>query len=93
MNPTASPPEDDDLDGRRELKVKLPVRQLLQLHYLKLAHNRTFSDVVSDALHRYLGPAASVPPAPAGSSASSAPPVPLAAVAQAVADEDAAWVA
>ncbi|MGB0653535.1 MAG: hypothetical protein ACPGQL_10080 [Thermoplasmatota archaeon] len=37
----------------REVKVKIPVRQLLRLHYLKLTTSRTFSDVVAEALGDY----------------------------------------
>lgn len=42
-----------DLTELKEVKVKLPVKQLLRLHYLKLTTNRTFSDVVGQALQEY----------------------------------------
>ena len=44
-----------DLNEMKEVKVKLPVRQLLKLHYMKLTSSRTFSDVVSEALGDYFG--------------------------------------
>jgi hypothetical protein len=42
-----------DMNEMKEVKVKLPVRQLLKLHYVKLTSSRTFSDVVSEALNDY----------------------------------------
>ncbi len=45
--------EKPDLTELKEVKVKLPVRQLLKLHYLKLTSSRTFSDVVTKALADY----------------------------------------
>jgi hypothetical protein len=42
-----------DMSELKEVKVKLPVKQLLKLHYLKLTSNRNFSDVVEEALSRY----------------------------------------
>ncbi len=42
-----------DMNEMKEVKVKLPVRQLLKLHYMKLTSSRTFSDVVSEALADY----------------------------------------
>ncbi len=39
-----------DMDGVKEVKVKLPVKHLLRLHYLKLTTGRTFSDLVTEAL-------------------------------------------
>jgi hypothetical protein len=42
-----------DLSELKEVKVKLPVKQLLKLHYLKLTSNMNFSDVVTEALTRY----------------------------------------
>lgn len=39
-----------DHDALKEVKIKIPVRQLLRLHYLKLTSGRTFSDVISCAL-------------------------------------------
>ncbi|MGB1586722.1 MAG: hypothetical protein ACPHID_06725 [Thermoplasmatota archaeon] len=44
-----------DMNEMKEVKVKLPVRQLLKLHYMKLTSSRTFSDVVSEALGDYFG--------------------------------------
>ncbi len=44
-----------DMNEMKEVKVKLPVRQLLKLHYMKLTSSRTFSDVVSEALGEYFG--------------------------------------
>jgi hypothetical protein len=41
----------------REIKVKLPVRQLLQLHYAKMTSARSISDVVADALLKYFAAA------------------------------------
>lgn len=45
--------ERPDMDELKEVKVKIPVKQLLRLHYLKLTGGRTFSDVVSEALGDY----------------------------------------
>ncbi len=42
-----------DLTELKEVKVKLPVKQLLRLHYLKLTTNRNFSEVVTQALQDY----------------------------------------
>ena len=42
-----------DMDELREIKVKLPVRQLLQLHYAKLTSHRSISEVVGEALGVY----------------------------------------
>lgn len=42
-----------DMTELKEVKVKLPVRQLLRLHYLKLTSSRTFSDLVSEALQEH----------------------------------------
>ncbi len=42
-----------DMTELKEVKVKLPVRQLLKLHYLKLTSSRTFSEVVAQALAQY----------------------------------------
>ncbi len=42
-----------DMNELKEVKVKLPVRQLLKLHYLKLTSSRTFSEVVTEALADY----------------------------------------
>jgi hypothetical protein len=45
--------EKPDLDEVKEIKVKLPVRQLLRLQYAKLTSRRNFSQVVCDALTVY----------------------------------------
>ena len=52
---------DDDMLGIRkakmeevkEIKVKLPVKHLLKLHYVKLTANKNISEVVCDALQWY----------------------------------------
>lgn len=63
-----------DLNEMKEVKVKLPVRQLLRLHYLKLTTNQNFSDVVAEALRRYFGDSVTqIDPALAEAAASSTP--------------------
>jgi len=42
-----------DMEELKEIKVKLPVRQLLQLHYAKLTSDRSISEVVNQALLVY----------------------------------------
>lgn len=42
-----------DMEEIREVKLRLPVHQLLKLHYVKLTSSRTFSDVVGEALGNY----------------------------------------
>ncbi len=42
-----------DHNGLKEVKVKLPVKQLLKLHYLKLTSGQTFSHVITTALNDY----------------------------------------
>lgn len=42
-----------DRTGMKEVKVKLPVEQLLKLHYLKLTGGKTFSHVIKTALDDY----------------------------------------
>ncbi len=42
-----------DHDGLKEVKVKLPVKQLLKLHYMKLTSGKTFSYVITNALNDY----------------------------------------
>ena len=37
----------------REVKVRLPVEQVLHLHYARLAQGKNFSQIVSSALTRY----------------------------------------
>lgn len=41
------------MEELREVKVKVPLKQLLNLHYVKLTSGRTFSDVVGEALKEY----------------------------------------
>lgn len=50
-NPGQSTPDSDDL---REVKVKLPVDQVLRLHYARMKRRQNFSAIVSSALTRYL---------------------------------------
>jgi hypothetical protein len=40
-------------DGTREVKVKLPVEQILKLHYARMKKRENFSAIVSTALTRY----------------------------------------
>ena len=42
-----------DMNELKELKVKLPVQFLINLHYLKLTQSRGISDVVNQALTEY----------------------------------------
>ena len=42
-----------NLSALKELKVKLPVRLLVNLHYVKLTQSRGISDVVNEALTQY----------------------------------------
>lgn len=42
-----------DQKALKEVKVKLPVQQLLKLHYLKLTSGATFSKVIAEALTDY----------------------------------------
>lgn len=44
-----------DLDELKELKVKLPVRLLVHLHYVRLTESRAISEVVNQALTEYFG--------------------------------------
>lgn len=37
----------------KEVKVKLPVEQVLRLHYTRMTKRKNFSDIVSSALTRY----------------------------------------
>jgi hypothetical protein len=37
----------------REVKVKLPVEQILRLHYARMKKRENFSQIVSSALSRY----------------------------------------
>lgn len=40
-------------DGLREVKVRLPAKQVLHLHYAKMKDGKNFSQIVSTALTRY----------------------------------------
>ncbi|MHB1262501.1 MAG: hypothetical protein ACYC2H_12385 [Thermoplasmatota archaeon] len=40
-------------DETREVKVKLPVDQILRLHYTRMKKRENFSQIVSTALSRY----------------------------------------
>lgn len=42
-----------NLSELKELKVKLPVRLLVNLHYVKLTQSRGISEVVNEALTQY----------------------------------------
>lgn len=42
-----------DTDARREVKVRLPMEQVLRLHATRLRSRRNVSDIVSSALSRY----------------------------------------
>ena len=42
-----------DMTELKELKVKLPVQFLINLHYLKLTQSKGISDVVNQALTEY----------------------------------------
>ena len=49
--PVAPPTE---VEGElREVKVKLPVDQILRLHYARMKKRENFSQIVSSALSRY----------------------------------------
>lgn len=43
----------DDLDERKRLKVKLPVRQHLQLHRIKVLEGQNLSETVRQALDAF----------------------------------------
>ncbi len=40
-------------DDMKEVKVKLPVKLLLKLHYMKLTSGKTFASVITAALDDY----------------------------------------
>lgn len=42
-----------DMSELKEIKVKLPVQYLINLHYLKLTSSQGISDVVTQALTEY----------------------------------------
>ncbi len=44
----------DLADQVKEVKVKLPVEQLVKLHGLKILQGKTISESISGALERYL---------------------------------------
>lgn len=44
---------DGRLDERKEVKVRLPIEQLIRLHGIKLVHGRTITDSVVEALDLY----------------------------------------
>ena len=56
---TPSPPVEGELslgplpEGLREVKVRLPAKQVLRLHYAKMKDGKNFSQIVSTALSRY----------------------------------------
>jgi hypothetical protein len=62
MDPTAGEPvrvqeaqiAADVVGDLREVKVKLPVEQVLRLHYARIKKRQNFSALVSSALTRYL---------------------------------------
>jgi hypothetical protein len=54
-----------DLDELKEVKVKLPARQLVNLHILKITANRTMQDVVSEALNDFFAKVSQAKPAEA----------------------------
>lgn len=41
------------LNEEKEIKVKVPVRLLLKLHYTKITESRLMGDLVTDALTQY----------------------------------------
>jgi hypothetical protein len=47
-------PQPRNLDGVREMKVKIPVRLHISLHGLKLLSGRPLSDIVTEALQGYV---------------------------------------
>ena len=40
-------------DGLREVKVRLPVDQVMRLHFTRMTRRKNFSQIVSTALTRY----------------------------------------
>jgi hypothetical protein len=48
----APPPSPEEAE-LREVKVKLPVDQILRLHYARMKKRENFSQIVSSALSRY----------------------------------------
>jgi len=40
-------------EGLREVKVKLPAKQVLNLHYARMREGKNFSQIVTSALTRY----------------------------------------
>ena len=37
----------------REVKIRLPMKQVLHLHYTRMTKRKNFSEIVSTALSRY----------------------------------------
>jgi hypothetical protein len=50
--PELVPPEQMEAE-LREVKVRLPVEQILRLHYTRMKKRENFSQIVSSALSRY----------------------------------------
>lgn len=46
-----------DMDETREVKVRLPVHQLMRLHGLKLMHGQSLSSTVQNALDAWFAAA------------------------------------
>ncbi len=44
----------NDLTETREVKIRLPIPQLMRLYYLKITAGMNYSDVIRDALEMYL---------------------------------------
>lgn len=55
---------DDRLDEDKELKVKLPLSQHVQLHSLKVLTGRNISETVAEALRCHIGDALDDVPVP-----------------------------
>ncbi len=53
-NPLNRRATEGDMQELREVKVKLPVEQVMQLHYLRMKNKQTFSEVMRTALARYM---------------------------------------
>lgn len=57
------------LNESKEIKVKVPVRLLLKLHFTKITESRLMGDLVTDALEQYFqGVSGDVPEAAAAGS-------------------------
>jgi hypothetical protein len=55
-------PPPRNLDGVREMKVKIPLRLHISLHSLKLLSGRQLSEIVTEALVAYLATQSQVKP-------------------------------